>query len=90
MFTDLDDGGNNTGGVTAPQSLSQPINNQSLIPDTAPKGLLRRKRLPGQDVYGVTTNDFPFLAMSDELNTSGLGMGKGRGRSGRIQQNKGR
>ena len=91
MFTDMDDGdNNNTGGVTAPQSLSQPINNQSLIPDTAPKGLLRRKRLPGQDVYGVTTNDFPFLAMSDELNTSGLGMGKGRGRSGRIQQNKGR
>jgi len=76
--------------VTAPQNISQPINNRRLIPDTAATGLLRRKRLPGSDVYGVTTNDFPFLAMSDELNVSGLGGGKGRGRSGRIQQNRGR
>jgi len=90
MFTEDSGGDNNTGGVTAPQNISQPINNRRLIPDTAPTGLLRRKRLPGQDVYGVTTNDFPFLAMSDELNVSGLGGGKGRGRSGRIQQNRGR
>jgi len=90
MFTDDTGGDDNTGGVTAPQNISQPINNRSLIPDTAATGLLRRKRLPGSDVYGVTTNDFPFLAMSDELNVSGLGGGKGRGRSGRIQQNRGR
>ncbi len=91
VFTEDTGGDDNTGGVTAPQiPYNQPINNERLIPDTAPTGLLRRKRLPGQDVYGVTTNDFPFLAMSDELNTSGLGGGKGRGRAGRIQQNRGR
>lgn len=90
VFTEDTGGDDNTGGVTAPQNISQPINNRSLIPDTAATGLLRRKRLPGSDVYGVTTNDFPFLAMSDELNVSGLGGGKGRGRSGRIQQNRGR
>tara|TARA_Y100000022_G_scaffold145337_1_gene127032 strand:- start:621 stop:2339 length:1719 start_codon:yes stop_codon:yes gene_type:complete len=90
VFTEDTGGDGNTGGVTAPQNISQPINNRRLIPDTAATGLLRRKRLPGSDVYGVTTNDFPFLAMSDELNVSGLGGGKGRGRSGRIQQNRGR
>lgn len=89
MFTDMDDGGDTP--------ISQPLKTipdqpsiRPDIPDTAPTSLLKRKRMPGQDVYGVTTNDFPFLAMSDELNTSGLGMGKGRGRSGRIQQNRGR
>ena len=88
MFTDMGDGGDTP--------ISQPLKTipdqpsiRPDIPDTAPTSLLKRKRMPGQDVYGVTTNDFPFLAMSDELNTSGLGMGKGRGRAGKIQQNKG-
>lgn len=91
IFTEDTGGDDNSGGVTAPRTpISQPMNSERLIPDTAPRGLLRRKRLPGQDTYGVTTNDFPFLEMSDELNVSGLGGGKGRGRPGRFQQNKGR
>ena len=71
------------------QNQSRPPSTRPDIPDVAAKST-RRKRLPGSDVYGVTTNDFPFLAMSDELNVSGLGGGIGRGRSGRIQQNRGR
>ena len=90
MFTE--DGGDNNPEATGtpPKPITQPPSTRPDIPDVAATGLLRRKRLPGSDVYGVTTNDFPFLAMSDELNVSGLGGGMGRGRSGRIQQNRGR
>lgn len=89
MFTDMGDDGDTP--ISQPlQTIPDQPSIRPDIPDTAPTGLLKRKRMPGQDVYGVTTNDFPFMAISDELNVSGLGMGQGRGRAGKIQQNRGR
>jgi len=89
MFTDMGDDGDTP--ISQPlQTIPDQPSIRPDIPDTAPTGLLKRRRMPGQDVYGVTTNDFPFMAISDELNVSGLGMGQGRGRAGKIQQNRGR
>ena len=89
MFTDMGDDGDTP--ISQPlQTIPDQPSIRPDIPDTAPTGLLKRRRMPGQDIYGVTTNDFPFMAISDELDVSGLGMGQGRGRAGKIQQNRGR
>ena len=72
--------------VTAPTQRPDPGMSVS-VPTTAARGLVKRKRLPGQDVYGVTGSDFPFLSLSDELQTSGLAPNV-KGRPGRFTQNR--
>ena len=57
------------------------------LPTTAATSLVRRKRLPGQDVYGVTGSGFPFLSLTEELETSGLSSAV-KGRPGRFTQNR--
>ena len=87
-----DDNNNNDGASNAAPAITRTPQTPSVrpdIPDTAPTGLLRRKRQPGSDIYGVTTNEFPFLDLTEELNVNGLGSEKGRGRVGRFQQNRG-
>ena len=72
--------------VTAPTQRPDPGISVS-VPTTAVRGLVKRKRLPGQDVYGVTGSDFPFLSLSEELQTSGLAPNV-KGRPGRFTQNR--
>lgn len=57
------------------------------LPTTAATSLVKRKRLPGQDVYGVTGSEFPFLSLTEELETSGLSSAV-KGRPGRFTQNR--
>lgn len=92
MFSD-DSGDDNRGGTSAPTSVPTTTPTQTpgggtqvSLPTTAATALTRRKRMPGSDVYGVTTNDFPFLALSDELEFSNLGSASGKGRSGGFKQ----
>ena len=92
IFND-DSGDDNRGGTSAPTSVPTTTPTQTpgggtqvSLPTTAATALTRRKRMPGSDVYGVTTNDFPFLALSDELEFSNLGSASGKGRSGGFKQ----
>ena len=91
IFSDTGDSGSDTPAarpdpVTEPTQRPDPGISVS-VPTTAARGLVKRKRLPGQDVYGVTGSDFPFLSLSDELQTSGLSSAV-KGRPGRFTQNR--
>ena len=91
IFSDTGDSGSDTPAarpdpVTEPTQRPDPGISVS-VPTTAARSLVKRKRLPGQDVYGVTGSDFPFLSLSDELQTSGLSSAV-KGRPGRFTQNR--
>lgn len=90
---DNNDNAGGGGGSEAPKDpITAPTQNpgtgsQVSLPSVAATGLTRRRRAPGSDVYGVTTNDFPFLDLSEELEFSNLGSRMGKGRSGGFKQN---
>ena len=92
IFSDTSDSGSDTPAAqpdmpATPPTQDPPPGIVIRPPDTAPTGLVRRKRIPGQGLYGVTGSDFPFLSLSDELQTSGLSSAV-KGRPGRFTQNR--
>lgn len=89
IFSDTSDSGSDTPAPQpdTPATQDPPPGIVIRPPDTAPTGLVRRKRIPGQGVYGVTGSDFPFLSLSDELQTSELSTAV-KGRPGRFTQNR--
>lgn len=88
IFQDTGGGNdNNQPPVNAtPPTQDPPPGNVIKPPSTAPTDLVRRKRIPGQGLFGTTTNEFPFLALSEELKTSGLGT-SAKSPAGKFRQN---
>jgi len=71
--------------VTPPGNTIRPIERPDTTPSDLIRGVGRRKRRAGEDVYGVAGSS-PFLSYSDDIDTSGIGSFAGSARSGQFKQ----
>lgn len=71
--------------LTSPSNNIRPIERPDTTPRDLIRGVGRRKRRAGEDVYGMAGSS-PFLSYSDDIDTSGIGSFSGSARSGQFKQ----